>query len=332
MCLGLSRIASLYSNIVYDGIEYYLDKLINNGVDNSYELIIGSRLIQWGIKGYNDDFLDYPVQRIRILLWLKNKKVFRGCGYDVTGAMYSFGSKSDGISYITDKYNVNYNKTIISDISLVCDVRMELGVYLDVKKYSSDNISSLKLELMTVIMHELNHGYEYWLRYQNKKVDNINVSISYLDFGSKHFTKKVYKKLTKFLFFMYWSLSHERNAKIQEFYPLVLKYDPKELVQQYTFSDIMDMINFNAEKFHKELEDLIPKRDLDKIKRKALKRFKENFKETHKQNDEIVDETVLRKESLLDIFKYYEKGIKTSGEIMRRKILRLYSLKMDLHK
>jgi hypothetical protein len=67
---------------------------------------------------------------------------------------------------------------------------------------------------------------------------------------------------------------------------------------------------------------------LDRI----LKEFIKSYKKSHKQMDEVLDDVVIRKSGIKGIFKYYEKTINRAGENMRRKVLRLYSLKSQLRK
>ena len=188
----------------------------------------------------------------------------------------------------------------------------------------------LKLELMSVIIHELNHGYEFWMRYQNKIDNDLKYALSYIELNKKPFTNKVYKKLNKFLYLLYWSLPYEQNAKVQELYPYVLKFDVNELKDFIQFKNIKDMVNFNADEFYNELVSLIPDRQMDKVLDTTLKEFIKSYKKSHKEMDEVLDDNVINKSNIRDIFKYYEKTIKNGGENMRRKILRLYSLKSQL--
>jgi ribosomal protein S20 len=69
---------------------------------------------------------------------------------------------------------------------------------------------------------------------------------------------------------------------------------------------------------------------MDKVLDTTLKEFIKSYKKSHKEMDEVLDDNVINKSNIRDIFKYYEKTIKNGGENMRRKILRLYSLKSQL--
>ena len=183
---------------------------------------------------------------------------------------------------------------------------------------------------MSVIIHELNHGYEFWMRYQNKIDNDLKYALSYIELNKKPFTNKVYKKLNKFLYLLYWSLPYEQNAKVQELYPYVLKFGVNELKDFIQYKNIKDMVNFDADEFYNELVSLIPDRQMDKVLDTTLKEFIKSYKKSHKEMDEVLDDNVINKSNIRDIFKYYEKTIKNGGENMRRKILRLYSLKSQL--
>jgi len=331
---GISRIASLYSNIVYEAIEPFVDEMISERKDMIQPILIKPSYIQEGIKGYEQDFLDYPVQKIFIELKSINTKLpnTNKQGFDTSGAMYPFGKRKDNISYVTKRYDVNFSEEILSELSVVAELRMDLTMLLDNKRFKEEEIPALKLELMSVIIHELNHGYEFWMRYQNKVDNDLKYALSHINLEKKPFTKKVYNKLNKFLYFLYWSLPYEQNAKVQELYPYVLKYDVNELTQMLQFKNIVDMINFDADKFYSELVSLIPDRQLNMVLSNSLKEFMRAYKKSHKDMEEVLDNSVINKSSIKDIFKYYQKMINTGGENMRRKVLRLYSLKKQLKK
>lgn len=329
---GISRITGMYSNIVYDAIDPYVDEMINNRKNAKQVIVIDPSYIQDDVVGYEDDFLDYPVQKITVNLSLVNGDVptSHPQGFDTSGAMYPFGKKKDGMSYITKRYDVNFSEKILDDLSVVAELVMDLRITLDKKRFREKEIPKLKLELMSVIIHELNHGYEFWMRYQNKIDSGLKYALSYIELNKKPFTKKVYKKLNKFLYLLYWSLPYEQNAKVQELYPYVLKYDVNELTNLTQYKNVQDMVNFNADLFYNELVSLIPDRQMNKVLDTTLKEFIKSYKKSHKQMEEVLDDDVIKKSNIRDIFKHYEKTIKNGGESMRKKILRLYSLKSQL--
>lgn len=329
---GISRITGMYSNIVYDAIDPYVDEMINNRKNAKQVIVIDPSYIQDDVVGYEDDFLDYPVQKITVNLSLVNGDVptSHPQGFDTSGAMYPFGKKKDGMSYITKRYDVNFSEKILDDLSVVAELVMDLRITLDKKRFREKEIPKLKLELMSVIIHELNHGYEFWMRYQNKIDSGLKYALSYIELNKKPFTNKVYKKLNKFLYLLYWSLPYEQNAKVQELYPYVLKYDVNELTNLTQYKNVQDMVNFNADLFYNELVSLIPDRQMNKVLDTTLKEFIKSYKKSHKQMEEVLDDDVIKKSNIRDIFKHYEKTIKNGGESMRKKILRLYSLKSQL--
>lgn len=331
---GVSRVTGIYSNIVYEAINPYVDEMINNRKNQKQVIIINPSYIQDDVVGYEDDFLDYPVQKITVNLSLVNGDVptSHPQGFDTSGAMYPFGKKKDGMSYITKRYDVNFSEKILDDLSVVAELVMDLKITLDKKRFREKEIPKLKLELMSVIIHELNHGYEFWMRYQNKIDSGLKYALSYIELNKKPFTNKVYKKLNKFLYLLYWSLPYEQNAKVQELYPYVLKYDVNELTNLTQYKNVQDMVNFNADLFYNELVSLIPDRQMNKVLDTTLKEFIKSYKKSHKQMEEVLDDDVIKKSNIRDIFKHYEKTIKNGGESMRKKILRLYSLKSQLKK
>ena len=328
----MSRITSIYSNIVYGAIDEYVDEMISRGKKANQVIIIEPSYIQENIDGFEDDFLDYPVQKITINLSLEKTKlsVNHPQGFDTGGAMYPFGKKKDGISYVTKKYDVNFSEDILDELSVIAEIVMDLTIILDSKRFKSSEIPSLKLELMSVIIHELNHGYEFWMRYQNKVDSDLRYALSVIKLSQTPFTKKVYNKLNRFLYLLYWSLPYEQNAKVQEFYPFVLKYDVDELINLGIYKNIKEMINFNSDIFYDELVSLIPDKKMTSVLDRIFKEFIKSYRKSHKQMDEVLDDVVIRKSGIKGIFKHYEKTINMAGENMRRKVLRLYSLKSQL--
>lgn len=328
----MSRITSIYSNIVYGAIDGYVDEMISRGKKANQVIIIEPSYIQENIDGFEDDFLDYPVQKITINLSLEKTKlsVNHPQGFDTGGAMYPFGKKKDGISYVTKKYDVNFSEDILDELSVIAEIVMDLTIILDSKRFKSSEIPSLKLELMSVIIHELNHGYEFWMRYQNKVDSDLRYALSVIKLSQTPFTKKVYNKLNRFLYLLYWSLPYEQNAKVQEFYPFVLKYDVDELINLGIYKNIKEMINFNSDIFYDELVSLIPDKKMTSVLDRIFKEFIKSYRKSHKQMDEVLDDVVIRKSGIKGIFKHYEKTINRAGENMRRKVLRLYSLKSQL--
>jgi hypothetical protein len=329
---SMSRITSIYSNIVYGAIDGYVDEMISRGKKANQVIIIEPSYIQENIDGFEDDFLDYPVQKITINLSLEKTKlsVNHPQGFDTGGAMYPFGKKKDGISYVTKKYDVNFSEDILDELSVIAEIVMDLTIILDSKRFKSSEIPSLKLELMSVIIHELNHGYEFWMRYQNKVDSDLRYALSVIKLSQTPFTKKVYNKLNRFLYLLYWSLPYEQNAKVQEFYPFVLKYDVDELINLGIYKNIKEMINFNSDIFYDELVSLIPDKKMTSVLDRIFKEFIKSYRKSHKQMDEVLDDVVIRKSGIKGIFKHYEKTINRAGENMRRKVLRLYSLKSQL--
>lgn len=331
---GISRITSIYSNIVYEAIDEYVDEMISIGKKSNQVIIIEPSYIQESIIGFEDDFLDYPVQKITVNLSLTTTRLSanHSQGFDSGGAMYPFGKKKDGMSYVTKKYDVNFSEDILDGLSVIAEIVMDLTIILDSKRFNVSEIPNLKLELMSVIIHELNHGYEFWMRYQNKVDSDLKYALSNIKLSQTPFTKKVYKKLNRFLYLLYWSLPYEQNAKVQEFYPFVLKYDVNELVNLNIYKNIEEMIDFSSDIFYDELVSLIPDKKIDKVLGITLKEFIKSYKKSHKLMDEILDDDIIKKSNIKDIFKYYEKTINNAGENMRRKVLRLYSLKSQLRR
>ena len=327
--MSLSRIVCIYSNMVSVVIDPFINNMIAGGVSTYQPIIINAKYIQSIIGGFDGDFLDFPVQKILINLNIKYQKIekrYRN-NFKTEGAMYPYGKKKDGGSYVTKKYDINFSKSIINELSMVSELVMDLGLIIDDKRFVDSDLNSLKIEMMSLIMHELLHGYEFWMRYNNKKDDTVKVALSFMSIKDGLFTKKVNGKVNRFLYYIYWTLPHEQNATVHELYPYVLKYSVDELKTLPQFCNLVEMSEFKSDNFYNELLNLIPKKNRKSVLKKLYNEFIRNYKKVHKFSDEDINDDIINKKSFKDILNYYEKTIMLGGENMRKKVLKLYSYK-----
>jgi hypothetical protein len=110
-----------------------------------------------------------------------------------------------------------------------------------------------------------------------------------------------------------------------------LNNTPEELMSLVSFKNIINMTKFNSDVFYNDLVLLIPEKGVERVTKKALKRFIQTYKKQHNELNEYMDENLLGKDNIKDIFKYYEKTINLAGENMKKKVLRLYSIKSELN-
>ena len=204
---------------------------------------------------------------------------------------------------------------------------MGLELNIDFDKWVDGDVDIMWVDMMSTIMHELNHAYEFYCRYNNKTQKHINMALCWVNIDDNIISKKVQNKFNDFVYLLYYSLPFEMNAKVQELYPYVLKYDYSEFKDISTYKKIVSLTKFDAKLFHDELVSLIPISCRKRVLKKVLARFKESYLLSCNGLKEIPNNSLVNQNNVLSLLQYHEKMVNKSGEIMRRKILKLYSLK-----
>ena len=337
--VGVAEATLIYNDFILGKFEEYLNEFLESGESDSTkgrtyteqdlsEIInntlwskmpISSILLEFTFKKMSDDDFKkkYPVTSK-----IKN--------YNGLGACYPItNEESPEVSYVKGPINDRADKTI--------HLRLEIGAVI------SDvftDMEGLLLETESSITHELNHAYEGWMRLKSG-AGIISTDVTWgLDENRSRIRKDIWKYWTDHIaIYTYWAERHEINAMTQECWPYVKKYDVekmKEVAPSWRYAN--DMTKFKADTFKSELSKMIkdayPEADpeimISRMKNgfanKLIKMRQESIK--LKENaPSIKGENILRM-SVDEFLKFSEVRINSAGEKLKRRILKLYSLKV----
>ena len=315
--------------MILECINDHVIEIINAGESDNYDLIINTKIIKQYINKYVDDFLDFPVQKINLKLVFNSRKIkMVGSSFTTGGLFYPFStSRCSESSLITKRFNGSLGEKIISGLSNISELSMGVEINIDFNKWIDDDMDKMWVDIMSSIMHELNHAYEFYCRYNNKTQKHIGMALCWTNIDDGYITKKVRNKFNAFIYLLYYSLSYEMNAKVQELYPYVLKYDYLDLKNLSSYKQVISLTKFDAKLFYDELVLLIPMRHRKYVLKRILTRFKESYLLSCNELKEIPNNSLFYQNNVLSLLQHHEKRLNKSGEIMKRKILKLYSLK-----
>lgn len=194
----------------------------------------------------------------------------------------------------------------------------------------------LETKLESVILHELNHVYEYYQR-KLKNKSNIALATTWASIGPNKMKRpKVIWEYwqNNFTDFIYQSEPHELRAYVQEAKAYVDRMDLASFKRTNVWKTANHMANFNAEKFKKRFNEFIKEYNpeyVDKIIDMLVKDFikeytelAEDFKETPRINPDT-----LYYMSTDDFLDFWGRKIRQAGDVLVRRMLRLYSYKMQ---
>ena len=259
----------------------------------------------------------------------KYPEVSKVKNYNSIGSCYSILNKSEESSHFSEKiYGI---KTI--------HLKMELGGKIN-QKFSTSDIEGLLIEAESAIYHELNHAYEN-IKRKEYKSGSIPTNLTYsLDANRSKIKKEIWKKWERDLSFpIYWSEKHEMNAMVQDAWSYVKRYEYKEMIKKCpTWIYTEKMINFKSSKFKEELSEMIVNLYGNKVDPIILMNRLKNglaneiISSNSKNLEDLEDKSSLtgekiKKMSLDKFLNYIEKRVNISGIKIRRKIIKLYSLK-----
>ena len=282
---------------------------------------ISSILLEFSFSKITDDEFKkkYPVTSK-----IKNYNGSGGC-YPILNEIDQQGS------YITDPIDDRAPQTI--------HLRLEIGAVIS-DSFNENNIEGLLLETESSITHELNHAYEGWKRITSG-AGIISTDVTWaLDVNRSKIRKDIWKYWTdRIATYLYWSEKHEVNAMTQEAWPYVKKYDVSQMKSScpaWRYAD--DMTKFKADKFKSELYRIIKDAYPDAKPELIVTRMKSGFanqliksiEESIESNENApsISGKKVNDMTLDEFLKYSEVRVNLAGEKLKRRILKLYSLKI----
>jgi hypothetical protein len=260
-----------------------------------------------------------PISSMDLKIEIKNmtSEEFDENSFYTTGFCFNMDEK-DG-SYLKDDGSIHLRIEIAAEIN---------------KSYTEENSDDLKTELRSTILHELNHAYEGYKR-KIKGYPSIQDAITMAsDHNTENVPEEVWNYWWKELgYAIYFSEIQEMNAMVHDSIPWTSKFPVEEMKKKNNAWDkAISMIEFNADEFKENMIELIQSNTEDdpitlmtKMKDGFANKIEQIAKERG-EDDPSLSPDKIKKMSIDRFINYLEKRINTRGEVLRRKILRTYSL------
>ena len=337
--VGVAEATLIYNDFILGKFEEYLNDFLESGetnynkgrtyTSNDLSEIINDPL--WPKMPISSILLEFTFNKITDDEFKKKFPVTSKIkNYNGLGACYPIrDEESPGESYTTEPINDKAPKNI--------HLRLEIGAIISDK---FTDIEGLLLETESSITHELNHAYEGWMRLKSG-AGIISTDVTWgLDENRAKVRKDIWKYWSDHMAtYIYWAERHEVNAMTQECWPYVKKYDVekmKSVAPSWRYAT--DMTNFKANTFKSELSKMIKDAYPDADPELMISRMKNGFaNKLIKMRQESVSQQEnapsIKGEKILSMsvdgfLKFAEERINTAGEKLKRRILKLYSLKV----
>jgi hypothetical protein len=162
---------------------------------------------------------------------------------------------------------------------------------------------------------------------------SMSISLSYLDKNIWKIKSEIFNFWdVNFTYLIYRSDKSEMNANVQESAYIVGKYNFDKVLKSEIWKMANKLKNFNKEEFIIDLEEEIKNYynedqvDFikDRLKRMTIKIYKDNLKEfKEKPNINIQN---LENSSFDKFIEFFEKRFNKSGDLLKRKIIKLKSI------
>lgn len=333
--MGISESSLMYVEFVLKEYKDILEKFLpsdSNEISESREYSFEDLLHikkRWTWK-------DFPISSMEIKYTITKKspeefdKKFTNGNhikdYIGTGACYAIGTKENGGSYIIDEDN---QRTLHLKLDIGSILRGELS-----------NTDGLLIEMESSISHELNHAFEFWKREVSGK-GGIDTKLTYaLDVNRSKVSKDIFNYWDSEIgTFIYWSEEHEIRAMVQDSLGYVKKYSVEDMKDKCpSWEASTRMINFNSKKFRSDIIRLVNDKYGDRVDPEILlSRMKNSLSNEMrdqqidlkdlKQDKPSLSGEKIRKMSVDKFLEYAQRRINNAGRMLRKRILKLYSLK-----
>jgi len=330
---GLSETSIIYSDIIFSEFNKHFEQFLkSNSNEQSYKIILNKNDLKDIID--NKNWPNFPVSEFELEFKIKtipaekfNEKYYETIKYKnwiTNGAFYN----------LEDYYEGCPNSYLLSDGTI--HLKMEIGVELSSE---FNDKKGLEVEIESCILHELSHAYEAWVR---KKSGHGQTSVDLtwsIDVNRPNIKKELFKIWSDNINLLYNSERHELRAMVQEAWSYVKKYNFDEMKEKcFVWKIAEQMSNFDAlefrEEFKEKAKEIYPDINeygiefiLKSLKGGLANELIQRRDETaHEDKPSIIGEKI-KKMSLDSFFNFIQKRINFSGEKLKQKIMRLYSLK-----
>jgi len=215
-----------------------------------------------------------------------------------------------------------------------------LSLHIGIDLIFSDNLdldrhsNRLQLEIESTILHELNHLYEYYCR-KMKGSKNMDLALTWTAIGDNRYRRK--KELydywyRNFTYFIYLSEPHEIRAWVQESKSYVDRldfrsfqrtrmYKTPKYMKDWDYNTFISEFNRLCDRINPEYNDTY----IDVLIGDFIRnysRIASEFKE-----EQMISSDKLKNMSREQFFEYWQKILNNAGDLMLRRMGRLYALK-----
>lgn len=309
------------------------DKFLNfepnrSTVSKKYSENIIIKLKYSDIKPYIEDvelYAKFPASEVIIELELireKNSKInypFMLGGF----ASGFYGKKEDGSKFKPEVKIVSGHS-----ISLHMGINIRQGNF-----YKPRDYDNFRIKLSAVVLHELNHLYEYYNR--EFGTGKVKTSVTWASIGDNIMNRpnKIFKYWQYyFTDYIYQSELHEVRAYIQEAMPYVSKFSFEDIQKQPIWLSAKSMQNFSYLNFINGLTNVIREHNPEYVETMIDTLVKDWNREYVKLYYELEDigqpkPEFIRNLTTEEFFLFWEKKIKNAGEKIIKGICRQYSNK-----
>lgn len=338
--LGVATATTYYTNrltyVVFDEFYKVIDQMrlekISSG-EISKDIRLGysdiNRLVP---KSERDNlYTNFPLSEINITLGVikKEKK-------DLDGIMV--GGSASSFAKGREKYATRIKPSLRQNLDHTISIHFSIEIiYSDSYKKANMNFSMfdstyLFKKIESVISHELNHLYEFYMRRLSRS-SNINLGITHaiLKDNIYNVTENIYNFwYNNFAMLVYCSEPHEINAQTQEAKIWTDKTSFEKFRNNKIWTDAKKMQSWSSKEFLSELgekfnTDRVELSNMDKMRIIFIKEYSD-FTKDWKENPAIGPEK-LKKMSNDEFYSFFEKVINKAGSKLVRNFCRLYALK-----
>ncbi len=335
--VGLASSSLIYVDIILEEFKVRFDKFLKTDEikRESFRSIISEKDLFGVIQ--HSDWYKMPISSMNVEFIfdrMSNDKFKSLYGEDknhtTLGNCYPISDKPDRLSFISKE---------IAGVQSI-HLKIDVGVILNEEFKDYD---LLIVEIESTLLHELNHSYENIKRKENNK-GGISVDLTYaFDVNRSKIKKEIWDIWSSGMgYYLYFSESHEVNAAVQEAWSYVKRYEFDEMIKKCpSWINADEMVKFKSSVFLENLTNKInsiydgefdPTILINRLKN-GLANEMINIQEDYDQEDStktdkpsIVGKKI-KNMSIDKFLNYIEKRINLSGQKIKKKILKLYSLK-----
>ena len=328
--LGVSRPVISYSNLIFDVLSDKVTKYINEKKPVKEEIIITLDEISSIWKNSIDDYIEFPIETIRIDFTFNVSRSFGdGTDFRTGGAAYQLIDNS-----LSDSYLMPPSKKIPKEIREEVDatVNGKFEFFVEIPSNFDESVTDeLLYDLSDSISHETNHLLEFYNRI-TKGTSPVNIALSYAGEVNYNIPREIFEVWKYFTQLLYHSEPQEVNAMTQEMYNVRLRKSFEQLKEHKYWDIATQLENFNADDLFEfmvmKIKQWKPKLILSVVKRLYRWFLMDYYKYINRLGLKPSRE-ILKSDNILELMRNMEPRINNAGKKLKRNFARLYSIETN---